>query len=1117
MRNTRARLPGTRGLPTIQRVSDWRSGRNVPAKFASLQPVLTTLNHQARQRPGVQPGDLLSTTVWHQLWAAAAAEADESAVRAEPAPAAREIPSARPVVTNTLPHDVNLLVGRDVELERIIETVERGASIYTIDGMPGVGKTALATRAAHRLADRFPDGCFFVSMHAHSPGQPAVRSADVLAGLLIDLGLDPRNIPDSPENRRNLWRSQLVGKRVLLVLDDAADPEQIEPLLPNGPGCLTLITSRRRLVALDGARSAALPTLDADRATELFFALAGRTQTDADRAAVAEIVALCGCLPLAIVLLAGRLAHHSTWTIAETAAELAAASDRLGELEAGQRAVQAAFTMSYRELPPARQLLFRRLGLHPGPEIDRYAAAVVADITPADARRELNELFTDHLLDEVSGGRYRMHDLLREYAQDLAAADPADDRRDAVDRLLDHYQHLGAIADRHLALGARPGAADDDVELVGAPALANRVQALTWLRTERSNLLACLESAAAQHQSARVVGLTAILSGLLRLDGPWPLATRLHRRAATVAEHSGDRIGTADSLNDLAMIRYALGDYPGTAELVRQALTIYRETGDRIGQAHALGSLGRLGYATGDYPGTADLMRQASAIYLEVGDRTGEAYALAGLGVVRYATGDYPGTAILLEQALRIFRDTGDRLGEAYAVNELGVLRHAIADYAGATEALENALSIHRDLGDRLGEAYALHDLASVRFAVGDYGGAAAIRQQALTIHQEIGDRLGEAYVRNELGVTRLATGDSQGAVARMNEALTIFCEIGDRVGEAYTHHSLGMVSYSTGEYTAATEGMTRALAIFTEIGDRVGQGYALIVVGLIRYAGEDFDDADTAFTRALTLFREVGDQVGEAYALCSLGRLRGATGAAAAGSAQLRQALVLFREIGDRVGEAYALTTLARLCFTGGDPAGAADLMEQALEIYVAVGDRFGQAYALGGRAMLHHGAGDFSAAVAATQQASDIFLEIGDRVGQAYTYIALGILRYQDGDYAAATELVERAPEIFREIGDRLGEAYAFMGLGLVRFKSGDYSGAADLVQRMLGLFAEIDQHPGRADMFARIGDLWEEAQGFSPVVAYIDALRLVREVQVRWKKRRVWRDLPVPDTQR
>ncbi|MFI5783691.1 ATP-binding protein [Nocardia sp. NPDC051570] len=414
-----AKANGQSRSTSVQRISDWRAGRAVPARLESFEPVLVTLIHLAKATPTPVRGELTDVVAWRRLWKAAIAEADTTTAR-------REMFPPRPTVTTALRRDIDTFVGRDVELQRILDAAAPGrvVSIHTVDGMPGVGKTALVTRAAHMLSDRFPDGRFFVELNAHTPGQSPADPFHMLARLLTDLGIAPGHIPDSVDGRCDLWRDRLTHKQVLLVLDDARDHAQVEPLLPAGHGCLTLITSRRRLLALDGAQPLALDILDPGAGVELFCRVAQRSPSGSDTVAVSEIVRLCGYLPLAIVLLASRLAHHPSWTIAGLAAEFGATRDRLGELDAGQRAVRAAFTTSYNNLPPDRQHLFRRLGLHPGVDLDAYAVAALNNIPLTAARHALDTLYTEHLIDESAPGRYRLHDLLREYAHAFVTDDP---------------------------------------------------------------------------------------------------------------------------------------------------------------------------------------------------------------------------------------------------------------------------------------------------------------------------------------------------------------------------------------------------------------------------------------------------------------------------------------------------------------------------------------------------------------------------------------------------------------------------------------------------------------------------------------------------------------------
>ena len=639
-----------------------------------------------------------------------------------------------PVSTmRTLPRDVAAFTGRDAELRQLVAAATGAAgvvAIHTVDGMPGVGKTALVTRAAHLLADDFPDGQLFVDLYAHTPGMKPAKPGEVLAGLLACTGMAPGEIPAGLEARVERWRGHLAGKKVLLVLDDAAGHAQVEPLLPGTAGCLVLVTSRHRLIALDGAQPLQLDTLPPEQANELFTRLARRPQDGSDAGTVAKLTGLCDYLPLAIALLAGRLAHHPSWDITTYSAGFAAAQDRLSELTAGDRpgdpAVAAAFEMSYQELPEGRQRLFRRLGLHPGPDIDAYAAAALADIPLTEARQGLDALYTDHLIDEPVPGRYRLHDLIREYARTLAARhDPANDRDQATRHLLDYYQYTAQAADRRLARRTRPGPAAVSTAPIAAPDLPGPAAALAWMRGERANLLACIGHATTQEQPERTIALTSAMAAFLYQEGPWHRAAALHHAAATTACHLGDRLGEANALWDLGRVRYKIDDYPAAASLHERAMALYRGLGDRLGEANALLEQGRVHFMTGDYPAAAGLLQRALALYQDLGDRLGEARALWDLGRVRELTGDYPAAAGLQERALALYQDLGDRLGEAGALWDLGFVRSTTGDYPAAAGLQQRALALYQDLGDRLGEASALWDLGRVRELTGDYPAAA--------------------------------------------------------------------------------------------------------------------------------------------------------------------------------------------------------------------------------------------------------------------------------------------------------------------------------------------------------------------------------------------------------
>ncbi|MFE7124909.1 ATP-binding protein [Streptomyces sp. NPDC057617] len=728
-----------------------------------------------------------------------------------------------PVTTlRTLPRDVAEFTGRQAEVEQLLAAAAQPAqvvSIHTVDGMPGVGKTALVVHAARQLTDRFPDGQLFVRLQAHTPGQNPADPADTLAALLLCIGVDPRNIPDGLEARVGLWRDRMTGKRMLLVLDDAAGRAQVEPLLPGSGGCLVMVTSRRRIAALDGATPLALDTLPPNDAHLLFTRLAHRTiTTAAGTDAVARIVRLCGYLPLAIALLAGRLAHRPHWNLAEFADDFAATRDRLSELAVDDRAVAAAFDTSYRALPTERQRLFRRLGLHPGTDTDAYATAAIASIPLARARRELEALYDDHLIDSPAAGRYRLHDLLRTYAHNLAAGDRAVERDQALRRLLNYYQHTADRADAQLARSPRPAVTASVAPPTVAPDLPDRHRAQAWMVMERANLFACIDHATAHHH-ARIVGLTAAIAAHLRNNGPWAQATTLHIAAVTAARHVADQAGQAGALHELGAVRRLAGDYPGATVALERALDIYRTAGNQLGQANALNYLGGVRWLTGDYPGATAVLEQALTAYRSIGDRNGQAHALNYLGAVRIATGDYPGATAVLEQALAAYRDTGDRLGHAHALHGVGVVRIATGDHPGATVVLEEALDVYRDIGDRNGQANALNHMAAVQIATGNYTGAAVVLEQVHDAYRYIGDRAGETEVLNRIGTLHLKCGDPRQAQAHHQRALELARTIRNQLEEARALEGVARCCELTRNYPAALSNLREAVSLYQRIG----------------------------------------------------------------------------------------------------------------------------------------------------------------------------------------------------------------------------------------------------------------------------------------------------------
>jgi tetratricopeptide (TPR) repeat protein/transcriptional regulator with XRE-family HTH domain len=770
--------------------------------------------------------------------------------------------------TRALPSDIASFTGRDRELALLLAglaslAADGGAvSICLIDGMAGMGKTTLAVHAAHRLAAGFPDGQLFLPLHAHTPGQRPVEPAEALASLLLAAGVPAGQIPPGAEARAARWRDYAAGRKILLVLDDAAGHEQVRPLLPGTAGSLVLVTSRRRLAALPDATVISLDTLEPEEAAELFARVTARPTIRTADAAVGQITRLCGYLPLAIGMLAGQLRHHPAWTAAGLAVGLATAQDRLAEMHAENLSVAAAFDLSYADLTGDRQRLFRRLGLVPGPSIDAHSAAALDGTTLAEARRGLDELYDQHLLTEPAPGRYVLHDLLREHARTLAAAgDPAESDA-ATGRLLDYYLHTALAAARHLpswdpfwdAAGTLPPARPPEC----APPISTSGQATAWLDAERANLQAAAGYAAASGRLRHAMLIPVAMSDFLEAGGRWDQAVAVHLTALAAARQADDRPGQARALFSLSNPRYRTGDREGAVAAVQQALALYRDLGDRTGQAYALCMLGYWHRVDGDYPPAAACYPQALELFRDLGYRQGEAEALTGLSFVQQNTGDYQAAAASARQALDLYGDLGNPYRQAWALVNLGNIQTLTGNYPAAAAAYQQAQALSEELDDRMLRAW-LPNLFGVLYRLtGDYQAAVASHEQALQLLREFGDPALQGYVRNDLGLAQQETGDYQGAAASHQQALSLMREAGEPHGQADVLNSLGELASRTSATSQARDHHSQALAIARQIGAPLEEARALEGTGRSHLQDGHHDQAIAFLREALAIYQRI-------------------------------------------------------------------------------------------------------------------------------------------------------------------------------------------------------------------------------------------------------------------
>lgn len=738
---------------------------------------------------------------------------------AEPGMLAQRRARSRSVAATTpvLPHDIRSFTGREADLARLMAAVKGTGGvvgIYAIDGMAGVGKSAFAVHAAHALAARFPDGQIFLQLHAHTGGHQPVDATDALASLLLTAGVAAGQIPAALSDRSALWRSHLAGRRVLLLLDDAASHEQVEPLLPGTPGSLALITSRRHLSALDDAISICLETLLPDEAAALLIRLAGRPDLDGADPAVEMINRLCGHLPLAIGMMARQLHHHPTWSAAGLAHELAAARDRLELMHAENLSVAAAFDLSYQDLTAGQQRLFRRLGLHPGTDIDSYAAAALDGSGVAASRRGLDELFDQHLVTEPASGRYRMHDLIREYARAVVQTDDPEDRESAIVRLTDYYVSAAAAIGRHLNRG-HPAVGDAPA---GVPELLTREEAASWMEAERANMHAVVDYAALRGWPAPGISIATAMSGFLRTHGHWTQMRVLHVTALETARTADYRPGEAEALTNLGIVQRLTGDYLAAAETLARALEICSSVRDQHGQAEALVALGIVQRLTVSYPTATTTLTQALELHDRVGDRLGQADALSELGCVQRLTGNYPAARANLERALRLYRDLGDRYGQADSLRYLGRVHQETGDYEIVASCYADALELYRGLDDRLGQAHTLNYLGIAQHVTDDYLAAEATLTRALELYRDLGHRLGQAEVLNNLGDS-YAVSDPAQARAHHEQALEIARSISAILEEARALEGIGNCDIHQTKPGDDDGYLRRALGLYRQIG----------------------------------------------------------------------------------------------------------------------------------------------------------------------------------------------------------------------------------------------------------------------------------------------------------
>ena len=793
-----------------------------------------------------------------------------------------------------------MFTGRAVELAELDlllpSAAERQAQptgpvvIAVVSGTPGVGKTALAVRWAHWAQDEFPDGQLYANLRGYDPDQP-VTPGEALAGFLQALGVPSFDIPLGEADRAARYRSLLAGRRLLVVLDNAASEEQVRPLLPGSGPVMVVVTSRDSLaglVARDGARRLDLDLLPPAEAVALLRSLIG-TRAEADPAAAERLAALCARLPLALRVAAELAATRPDTPLAELAAELAGEEDRLELLDAGgdpRSAVAGVFSWSYRHLPEDAARLFRLLGLHPSQDWDLYAsAALTGTDSLAQARRLLGVLARAHLIQPASAGRHQMHDLLRAYAASQATVhdtDPA--RQDALTRLFDYYLAASAAAMECLDPADPYRRPAPPPVRSPVPEFGDRPAALSWLDAELGTLVSVTAHTASHGWPSHTTRLADTLTGYIWLGhDAQGLTINLH--ALDAARGSGDLAAQSKTLFTLGYLHGQQGRNEQAADSCQQALALASDIGSLYLQSWALMGIGTAHLRQGRLRESAHYYEQASALAREQGDKSwDEGIIETNLSLTYIRLGRYQQAEQLLRGDLALFRELGDLSGVAYALNNLGGACGEQGRYQEAAGYLREALATAREVGDRWAEADALTILGRVCHRQGRYDQAAECHRQALALFQATGSRDGEADALNGAGQTLLATGQPDQARTCHANALTLTRQTGDRYLQACALTGLGEVSYRQGQHAQAAEYHLQALALFQATGSRGGEAEALNGAGEALLGTGQPDQARTRHTTALGFASETGNRYQQA-------RARHGLAAACLAAAELDQA----------------------------------------------------------------------------------------------------------------------------------------------------------------------------------------------------------------------------------
>lgn len=738
----------------------------------------------------------------------------------QPAAPALVTPALAPC---TLPYDMSDFTGRQGELAGIFRHARKehglGTRIVAIDGMGGSGKTSLAVHAAHQLADAFPEGQLHIDLRGNASGQQPVSTVSALGTLLRALGVADESIPDDVAGRSGLWRTLLMGKRVLIILDDVSDPSAIQPLLPAGSGCLVLVTSRARLVDLDGAHWLSLDVMPPEDSRKLISQTLGAHRIAAEPEATEELARLCDHLPLALRVASARLGNRPRWTVQYMVERLRDETRRLDELSIGVRSVAATLRLSYQALDEDNRTTFRLLALHPGGGIDVHAAAAMLSTDLQHAEEALEHLVDVHLIEQPELGRYAFHDLVGSFARGLEGGAGSPDALAAVGRLLDYSLAATEDACRALFPGRRHIPNQRSSSPSETPEFKTVDRAGAWFTREQYFLLSAVRMAARRGYDRCTVHLARNVIFYLSAHG------------------------LLDDFGDMA----------------RTAVAAARRLGDDELLGISLANLGVALWEVGDFAKGIDVAQEARDLAARHGDAVTEAHCESTLGLYNSLLGRFPEALAHLERAIGRERELKLSRPESESLTILSTLYEQWGRYEEAAQAALRALELHKGLGWHENKLGVLLDLGFAQLGLGLHGEVEATLARARELCN--GNRKA-GIVAMALALSAdnaLALGERELSLAYMRQAQEHLLPSTSAVRTAKVKNMIGRVLHKHGEHQRAWDFHSEAYALASRMRYLTEEAYARL--GMARVAEHLGDEGTAAVHRRASgeLFATMG------------------------------------------------------------------------------------------------------------------------------------------------------------------------------------------------------------------------------------------------------------------